>query len=76
MRVRELMNFMTEFMDNKGIVGTGLGDASVFIQVGGHLEELTKIEVQESTIIAPNSMRLVFKPTTVKRIIAPTKLNF
>ena len=75
MRVRELMNFMTEFMDNKGKVGTGLGDASVFIQVGGHLEELTKIEVQESTIIGANSMRLVFKPT-VKRIIAPTKLNF
>jgi len=46
MRVRELMNYMTEFMDNKGKVGTGLGDASVFIQVGGHLEELTKIEVQ------------------------------
>ena len=75
MRVRELMNFMTEFMDNKGKVGTGLGDASVFIQVGGHLEELTKIEVQESTIIGANSMRLVFKPTTAKRFIAPTKLN-
>tara|TARA_R100000008_G_scaffold6050_1_gene3464 strand:- start:520 stop:750 length:231 start_codon:yes stop_codon:yes gene_type:complete len=75
MRVRELMNFMTEFMDNKGKVGTGLGDASVFIQVGGHLEELTKIEVQESTIIGANSMRLVFKPSTVRRIIAPTKLN-
>ena len=76
MRVRELMNFMTEFMDNKGKVGTGLGDASVFIQVGGHLEELTKIEVQESTIIGANSMRLVFKPTTVKRLIAPTKIDF
>ena len=75
MRLRELMGFLQEFMDNKGKVGTGLGDASVFIQVGGHLEELTKIEVQESTIIGANSMRLVFKPSTVRRIIAPTKLN-
>ncbi len=46
-----------------------------FNLVGGHLEELTKIEVQESTIIGANSMRLVFKPSTARRIIAPTKLN-
>ena len=72
MRLRELMTFLQEFMDNKGKVGTGLGDASVFIQVGGHLEELTKIEVQESTIIGANSMRVVFKPQGLKIIKAPT----
>ena len=76
MRVRDLMNYLTEFMDNKGKIGTGLGDASVFIQVGGHLEELRRIEVQESTIIGANSVRLVLKPTTTKRFLAPTKLNF
>ena len=42
MRVRELMNYLTEFMDNKGKLGTGLGDASVFMHVGGHLEEIKR----------------------------------
>ena len=42
------------------------------MQVGSHLEELKKIEVQESTIIGANSMRVVFKPMREKRIISPT----
>ena len=73
MRLRELMNFLQEFMDNKG-KGTQweLGDASVFMHVGNHLEELKKIEVQESTIIGANSMRIVFKPQGLKIIKAPT----
>jgi hypothetical protein len=73
MRLRELMEFMQNFMDNKGKGQKGsLGDASVFMQVGSHLEELKKIEVQESTIIGANSMRVVFKPMREKRIISPT----
>ena len=73
MRLRELMNFLQEFMDNKGKGTQGeLGDASVFMHVGNHLEELKKIEVQESTIIGANSMRVVFKPMREKRIISPT----
>jgi len=73
MRLRELMGFLQEFMDNKGKGQKGsLGDASVFMQVGSHLEELQKIEVQESTIIGANSMRVVFKPQGLKLIKAPT----
>ena len=73
MRLRELMNFLQEFMDNKGKGTQGeLGDASVFMHVGNHLEELKKIEVQESTIIGANSMRVVFKPQGLKIIKAPT----
>ena len=73
MRLRELMNFLQEFMDNKGKCTQGeLGDASVFMHVGNHLEELKKIEVQESTIIGANSMRIVFKPQGLKIIKAPT----
>ena len=73
MRLRELMGFLQEFMDNKGKGQKGsLGDASVFMQVGSHLEELRKIEVQESTIIGANSMRVVFKPQGLKIIKAPT----
>ena len=73
MRLRELMTFLQEFMDNKGKGQKGsLGDASVFMHVGKHLEELQKIEVQESTIIGANSMRVVFKPQGLKLIKAPT----
>ena len=76
MRLRELMEFMQEFMDNKGKGQKGsLGDASVFMHVGNHLEEIKKIEVQESTIIGANSMRVVLKPMKEERIIAPTKLD-
>ena len=75
MRLRELMNFLQEFMDNKGKGTQGeLGDASVFMHVGNHLEELKKIEVQESTIIGANSMRIVFKPQGLKIIKAPTDI--
>ena len=43
MRLRELMQFMQEFMDNKGKGQKGsLGDASVFMHVGQHLEEIQK----------------------------------
>jgi len=73
MRLRELMEFMQEFMDNKGKGQKGsLGDASVFMHVGDHLEEIKKIEVQESTIIGANSMRVVLKPMREKRILSPT----
>ena len=70
------MEYLTEFMDNKGKGQKGsLGDASVFMHIGGHLEEIKRIEVQESTIIGANSMRIVLKPMKEERIIAPTKLD-
>jgi len=73
MRLRELMEFMQEFMDNKGKGQKGsLGDASVFMHVGNHLEEIRRIEVQESAIIGANSVRVVLKPMKEKRVISPT----
>ena len=76
MRLRELMDFMQEFMDNKGKGQKGsLGDASVFMHVGNHLEEIRRIEVQESAIIGANSVRVVLKPMKEKRIISPTDPN-
>ena len=59
MRLKEVMNYLTEFMDNKGKIGTGLGDASVFIQVGGHLEELRRIEVQERVQLSVQTLKLI-----------------
>ena len=76
MRLRELMEFKQEFMDNKGKGQKGsLGDASVFMHVGNHLEEIRRIEVQESAIIGANSVRVVLKPMKEKRIISPTDPN-
>ena len=73
MRLRELMEFMQEFMDNKGKGQKGsLGDASVFMHVGNHFEEIRRIEVQESAIIGANSVRVVLKPMKEKRVISPT----
>ena len=42
------------------------------MHVGGHLEEIRRIEVQESNIIGQPSIRVVLKPTTEKIIIAQT----
>jgi len=42
------------------------------MQVNNHLEEIKRIEVQESNIIGQNSIRVVLKPTKEKIIIAPT----
>tara|TARA_A100001035_G_scaffold73129_1_gene56063 strand:- start:257 stop:394 length:138 start_codon:yes stop_codon:yes gene_type:complete len=42
------------------------------MQIGGHLEEIRRIEVQESNIIGQQSVRVVLKPADSKVIIAPT----
>ena len=42
------------------------------MHVGGHLEEIRRIEVQESNIIGQSAIRVVLKPTKQKLIIAPT----
>jgi hypothetical protein len=41
------------------------------MEVNGHLEEVRRIEVQESNIIGQSSIRVVLKPTKEKLIIAP-----
>jgi hypothetical protein len=41
------------------------------MQVGGHLEEIKRIEVQESNIIGDMSIRVVLKPQRERLIIAP-----
>ena len=66
MRLRELMGFLQEFMDNKGKGQKGsLGDASVFMQVGSHLEELRKIE-QESEPTGTIELNQKSKPKSSK----------
>ena len=69
MFVKHLQEYLDQFTDGKK--GNAVSNATIYMQVGGHLEEVKKIEVQESNIIGHNSIRVVLKPTSQKIIIAP-----
>ena len=69
MFVKHLQEYLDQFTDGKR--GTAVSNARIYIDVNGHLEEIKRIEVQESNIIGQNSIRVVFKPTKEKLIIAP-----
>tara|TARA_R100001443_G_scaffold2980_1_gene9685 strand:+ start:171 stop:392 length:222 start_codon:yes stop_codon:yes gene_type:complete len=70
MFVKHLQEYLDQFTDGKR--GNAVSTARVFMQVGNHLEEIRRIEVQESNIIGQPSIRVVLKPTTEKIIIAQT----
>ena len=72
MFVKHLQEYLEQFTVIKGKKTTGIGNARIYMQVGHHLEEIKKIEVQESNIIGQSAIRVVFKPTKEKIIIAPT----
>ena len=69
MFVKHLQEYVAQFTD--GRKGTAISNARIYMQVGGHLEEVKRIEVQESNIIGQNSIRVVLKPESQKIIIAP-----
>ena len=69
MFVKHLQEYLDQFTDGKK--GNAVSNARVYMQMGGHLEEIKRIEVQDSNIIGQNSIRVVFKPTKEKLIIAP-----
>ena len=70
MFVRHLQQYLDQFTD--GRKGNGVTNATIYVQVGGHLEEIRRIEVQESNIIGNDSIRVVFKTTKNKILLAPT----
>ena len=70
MFVRHLQQYLDQFTN--GTKGTAVSNASIYVQVGGHLEEIRRIEVQESNIIGNDSIRVVLKPTRNKILLAPT----
>ena len=70
MFVKHLQEYLDQFTDGKR--GNAVSTARVFMQVGNHVEEIRRIEVQESNIIGQPSIRVVLKPTTEKIIIAQT----
>ena len=69
MFVKHLQEYLDQFTDGKR--GNAVSNAKIYMQVGGHLEEIKRIEVQESNIIGQSAIRVVFKPESQKIIIAP-----
>ena len=70
MFVKHLQEYLDKFTD--GTKGTAVSNARIYMQINNHLEEIGRIEVQEENLIGQNSIRVVFKPTKQKLIIAPT----
>ena len=70
MYVKHLQEYLDQFTDGKR--GNAVSNATIYMQVNGHLEEVKRIEVQESNIIGQQSVRVVLKPTKQELIIAPT----
>ena len=69
MYVKHLQEYLDQFTNGKK--GNAVSNAKVYMQMNGHLEEIKRIEVQDSNIIGQTSIRVVFKPTKEKLIIAP-----
>ena len=73
MFVKHLQEYLDQFTNGKR--GNGVSNARIFMEVNGHLEEIKRIEVQESNIIGQDSIRVVLKPEQKKVIIAPNTPN-
>ena len=69
MFVKHLQEYLDQFTNGKK--GNAVSNATIYMQVGGHLEEIRRIEVEESNIIGQQSVRVVLKPADNKVIIAP-----
>ena len=69
MFVKHLQEYLDKFTDGKK--GNAVSNANIYLQVGNHLEEIKRIEVQESNIIGQSAIRVVLKPERSRLIIAP-----
>ena len=72
MRVRDLQQVLGKFTLNEK--GTIISDCPIDIEtMDGKLEEIRKIELQESKLInSPEPARLVLKAESLKRFTSPT----
>ena len=72
MRVRDFQQILGKFTDNQK--GTIISDCPIYIEtMDGRLEEIRKIELQESKLInSPEPARVVRKAEYLKRFMSPT----
>ena len=66
MFIKDLMNYLEHFIDGKK--GNAINNAKIYMKVGTYLEEIKRIDVEESNIIGDGTIRVVFKPNK-KQII-------
>jgi len=72
MRVRDFQQVLGKFTLNEK--GTIISDCPIYIEtMDGRLEEIRKIELQESKLInSPEPARVVLKAESLKRFMSPT----
>ena len=69
MFVKHLQEYLDKFTVGKK--GNAVSNATIYMQIGNYLEEIKRIEVQESNIIGQSAIRVVLKPERSRLIIAP-----
>ena len=72
MRVRDFQQVLGKFTLNEK--GTIISDCPIYIEtMDGRLEEIRKIELQESKLInSPEPARVVLKAESLKKFMSPT----
>ena len=72
MRVRDIQQVLGKFTNNEK--GTIISDCPIYIEtMDGRLEEIRKIELQESVLInSPEPAIVVIKAESLKRFMSPT----
>jgi len=74
--VKHLQEFLGRFtMGSTKYQGNAISNAKIYVAIGGHLEEIKRMEVQEHMIIGQPSLRLVLRPQDEKKLIIPDKLR-
>ena len=76
MFVKHLQEFLGRFtMGATKYQGNAISNAKIYVAIGGHLEEIKRMEVHEHMIIGQPSLRLVLRPQDEKKLIIPDKLR-
>ena len=72
MRVRDFQQILGKFTNDQK--GTIISDCPIYIEtMNGRLEEIRKIELQESRLInSPEQARVVIKAEKMERFMSPT----
>tara|TARA_R100001086_G_C11675226_1_gene214091 strand:- start:257 stop:505 length:249 start_codon:yes stop_codon:yes gene_type:complete len=76
MFVKHLQEFLGRFtMGSTKYQGNAISNAKIYVAIGGHLEEIKRMEVHEHMIIGQPSLRLVLRPQEEKKLVIPDKLR-